>query len=432
MKLLSWLGFNPKTMSIRTELTAGLTTFLTMSYILAVNPDIMGSIGMDKGSVFTATALSGAVATLVMAFLAKVPFALAPGMGINAFFAFTLVQGMGYSWETALAAVFVEGLVFLILTIFNIREAIVNSIPETIRYAISGGIGLFIAFIGLKNCGIVVASPATFVTMGQWEPTSVLAFCGIILSAVLMKLHIKGAIFYSIIIITLLGIPFGVTTLPEHFMPFSAPASLEPTFMKFDFSNIFSWDMAIIIFSLIFMDLFDTLGTLVGASLKADMVDKDGKMPHLRPALLTDSIGTMFGAVLGVSTVTTYVESTTGIAVGGRSGLTSATTAVCFLFALFFSPLFLLIPSAATTSALVIVGVLMMDTVRRVDFSDITESLPAFITIAMMPLTYSISEGMVLGLLSYVFVKVFSGQFKAVSLTMYILAILFLLRYILT
>ncbi|MFA6832412.1 MAG: NCS2 family permease [Bacteroidaceae bacterium] len=432
MKILSWLGFNPKTMSVRTELTAGLTTFLTMSYILAVNPDIMGAIGMDKGSVFTATALSAAVATLVMAFLAKVPFALAPGMGINAFFAFTLVQGMGYSWETALAAVFIEGLVFLLLTIFNIREAIVDSIPETIRYAISGGIGLFIAFIGLKNCGLVVASPATFVTMGQWAPASVLAFCGIILTAVLMKLHFKGAIFYSIIIITLVGIPFGVTTLPDNFMPFSTPASMEPTFMKFDFSNIFSWDMVIIIFSLIFMDLFDTLGTLVGASLKANMVDKDGKMPHLRPALLTDSIGTMVGAVLGVSTVTTYVESTTGIAVGGRSGLTAATTAVCFLLALFFSPLFLLIPSAATTSALVIVGVLMMDTVRRIDFSDITESLPAFITIAMMPLTYSISEGMVLGLLSYVFVKVFSGQFKAVSLTMYILAILFLLRYILT
>ncbi len=430
MRILSMLGYNPKTMNVRTEMMAGLTTFLTMSYILAVNPDILSAAQMDKGAVFTATALASAVGTLIMAFLAKVPFALAPGMGINAFFAFTLVQSMGYTWEEALTAVFIEGIIFVLLTICNIREKIVNSVPETIRYAISGGIGLFITFIGLTKSGIIVSSQATYVSLGAWTPTTILAFAGIILSAVLMKMHIRGALFYTILIITVIGIPLGVTTMPDNFIPVAAPHSIAPTFLKFDFSNIFSFNMIVIIFTLVFMDLFDTLGTLIGAAGKLDAV-RDGKeAKYLKPALLSDSLATVAGAIFGTSTVTTFVESTTGIAEGGRSGLTSVVTALLFLVALFFSPVFLLIPSAATTCALVIVGVLMMESIIRIDFSDITESLPAFLTIVMMPLCYSIAEGIVMGMLSFVFLKMLTGQWRKVSITMYILAVLFILHYI--
>jgi len=385
---------------------------------------------MDKGAVFTATALASAVGTLIMAFLARVPFALAPGMGINAFFAFTLVQSMGYTWEEALTAVFVEGIIFVILTICNIREKIVNSVPETIRYAISGGIGLFITFIGLTKSGIIVSNESTYVSLGVWTPTTILSFAGIILSAVLMKMHIRGALFYTILIMTIIGIPLGVTTMPEHFIPISAPHSLAPTFMKFDFSNILSFNMVVIIFTLVFMDLFDTLGTLIGAAGKLDSVRDNSEAKYLKPALLSDSLATVAGAIFGTSTVTTFVESTTGIAEGGRSGLTSAVTAVLFLIALFFSPVFLLIPSAATTCALVIVGVLMMESIRKIDFSDITESLPAFLTIIMMPLCYSIAEGIVMGMLSFVLVKVLTGQWRKISVTMYILAVLFILHYV--
>lgn len=423
-------GFNPKTMTLRTEFIAGLTTFLTMSYILAVNPGLMETAGMDKAAAFTATAIASAFATILMAVLAKAPFALAPGMGINAFFAYSLVLGMGYTWEQALTAVLVEGVVFVALTVFNVREAIVNSIPETIRHAITAGIGLFIAFIGLKGAGMVVSHPATFVTLGEWNAASILAFVGIILGAVLMKLHIKGAIFYTIIAVTIIGIPLGVTHMPEGFNLVSMPHSIEPTFMKFDFSKLFTFDFAVVVFSLIFMDLFDTLGTLVGASTRAGMVEKDGRMPHLRPALMTDSIGTIFGAMLGTSTVTTYVESSTGIAAGGRSGMTALWTGVLFILALFFSPLFLMIPSAATTSALVIVGVLMLESGRKINYNDITESLPAFMTIIMMPLSYSIAEGIVLGMLTYVAVKMLTGRFRELSMTMYIIAFFFLLRYV--
>lgn len=429
--ILKALGFNPQTMKVRTELTAGLTTFLTMSYILAVNPDIMSAASMDKGAVFTATALSSAIATLIMAFLARVPFALAPGMGINAFFAFTVVQGMGYSWETALTAVFIEGLVFVLLTVFNIRQLVVHSIPQTIRLAITAGIGLFITFIGLTNCGIITSNPVTFIALGKVTPTTVLAFAGILLSGVLMAKKVKGALFYMILLATLVGIPMGITKIPEGFVPFSMPVSLAPTFLKFDFSQLGNFDMLIVIFSFIFMDLFDTLGTLVGTATKLDAVNKKGDIPYLKPALMADALGTTIGAMLGTSTVTTYMESTTGIAEGGRSGLTSVTTAFFFLLSLFFAPLFLLIPSAATTSALVIVGVLMLDAIRQIDYSDMTEALPAFVTIVMMPFAYSIAEGIVLGLLSYVVMKVLSGRYKQVSLTMYVLAVLFVLRYLL-
>ncbi len=424
------LGFDASKMNLKTEFIAGLTTFLTMSYILAVNPDILSQAGMDKGSLFTATALSSAVATLLLAFLAKLPFAQAPSMGINAFFAFTLVQGMGYSWETALAAVFVEGILFILLTYFNIREKIVDSIPLNLRYAISVGIGMFIAFIGLKNSGIIVENTATLVALGPFNHVSLLAIAGILISATLMWKRVKGALFYSIVICTAAGIPLGVTALPEGFSPVSMPQSMEPTFLKFDFSGLLSLDMVIIILVLVFMDIFNTMGTLVGAAAQAGMMDKKGKVPRMKQALMADAIGTAFGAACGTSTVTTYVESTAGIAEGGRSGVTALVTGLFFLMALFFSPVFLLVPTAATTGALVIVGVLMVQAVRSIDFSDLSEALPAFIIILTMVLTYSIAEGIALGLMSYTFIKVLTGQFKKVSLTLYILTALFILRYL--
>ena len=424
------LGFDKHTMTLRTEVIAGITTFLTMSYILAVNPDILGKTGMDKGAVFTATALASAIATLLLAYMAKLPFAQAPSMALNAFFAFTLVQGMGYSWETALAAMFVEGVIFILITFLNVREIILNSIPVNLRYAISAGIGMFIAFIGLKNAGIIEASPATFVKFGAFTPASILAMTGILLSGVLVVKKVKGALFYGILICTVIGIPLGVTQIPEGFLPVSMPHSLEPTFCKFDFSGFFTLDMAIIIFTLLFMNIFDTLGTLVGLASKTGIVDEKGNIPRVKEAMMSDAIGTTVGAMLGSSTITTYVESASGIAEGGRSGMTSFVTGVLFLVALFFAPVFLLIPSAATTGALVLVGVFMMDTIKKIDLEDISEALPAFITIIMMVLTYSIADGMILGLLCYVLIKLFTGKHKEVSVTMYILAALFILNYI--
>ena len=424
------LGFDKRTMTLRTEVIAGITTFLTMSYILAVNPDILAKTGMDKGAVFTATALASAIATLLLAYMAKLPFAQAPSMALNAFFAFTLVQGMGYSWETALAAMFVEGVIFILITFLNVREIILNSIPVNLRYAISAGIGMFIAFIGLKNAGIIEASPATFVKFGTFTPASVLAMIGILLSGVLVVKKVKGALFYGILICTVIGIPFGVTKIPEGFLPVSMPHSLEPTFCKFDFSGFFTLDMAIIIFTLLFMNIFDTLGTLVGLASKTGIVDKNGNIPRVKEAMMSDAIGTTVGAMLGSSTITTYVESASGIAEGGRSGMTSFVTGILFLIALFFAPVFLLIPSAATTGALVLVGVFMMDTIKKIDLEDISEALPAFVTIIMMVLTYSIADGMILGLLCYVLIKLLSGKYKEVSVTMYVLAALFILNYI--
>ncbi|WP_373816340.1 NCS2 family permease, partial [Porphyromonas loveana] len=343
------LGFNPSRHSVKTEFVAGLTTFLTMSYILAVNPDILSAAGMDKGAVFTATALSSAVATLLIAFMAKLPFAQAPSMGINAFFAFTLVQGMGYSWETALAAVFVEGIVFILLTAFNIREKIVDCIPYNLRYAISAGIGMFIAFIGLKNAGIIVAHPATLVALGPFTPLFLIAIIGIILSAVLVVRKVKGALFYSIAICTLIGVPLGVSNIPDSFSPVSMPQSLSPTFLKMDFAPLLSFDMAMTIFALVFMDIFNTIGTLIGAAAKTEMMDEKGNVKNIKQAMMADAIGTSLGAILGTSTVTTYVESGSGIAEGGRTGMTALVTGCFFLLALFFSPLFLLVPGAATT-----------------------------------------------------------------------------------
>ena len=391
-------------MNLRTEIIAGITTFLTMSYILAVNPAMLSTTGMDKGAIFTATALAAAIATLLLAWMAKLPFAQAPGMGLNAFFAFTLVQGMGYSWETALAAMFVEGLIFILITLLNVREIILNSIPVNLRHAISAGIGMFIAFIGLKNAGIIESNPSTFVALGHFTPISLLAIFGILLSAVLLIKKVKGALFYSILLCTIVGIPLGVTDIPENFIPVSMPHSIAPTFCKFDFEGFFTLDMAIIIFTLLFMNIFDTLGTLVGLATKTGIMDKNGHIPHVKEAMMSDAIGTTISSMLGSSTVTTYVESASGIAEGGRSGVTSLITGLLFILALFFAPAFLLIPGAATTGAFVLVGVFMMD---------------------------SIANGIILGLLCYVLLKLFCGKYKQITLTMYILAILFIIDLIL-
>nr|WP_314774334.1 NCS2 family permease [uncultured Porphyromonas sp.] len=424
------VGFDPTKYKLRTELMAGLTTFLTMSYILAVNPDILSSTGMDKGAVFTATALASAIGTLLIAFLAKLPFAQAPSMGINAFFAFTLVMGMGYSWQAALAAVFVEGIIFILLTVFNIREQIVRCIPKNLRFAISAGIGFFIAFIGLKNAGIIVASEETFVTLGAFTPVATLAVIGIILSAVLMVLRVRGALFYSIILCTLIGIPMGVTQIPEGFVPVSLPKSIAPTFLQFDFAALLNLDMALTIFALVFMDIFNTVGTLIGAAAKTEMMDDEGNVRHIKEAMLADAVATSVGAVCGTSTVTTFVESSAGIAEGGRTGMTALATAGLFVVSLFLAPLFLLIPSAATTGALVLVGVLMLSSIQDIDLMDISEAMPSFITVLTMVLTYNIAEGMSLGLISYTLVKLLSGQWRQVSLTLYIVSTLLVLRYI--
>lgn len=418
-------------MNLRTEIIAGITTFLTMSYILAVNPAMLSTTGMDKGAIFTATALAAAIATLLLAWMAKLPFAQAPGMGLNAFFAFTLVQGMGYSWETALAAMFVEGLIFILITLLNVREIILNSIPVNLRHAISAGIGMFIAFIGLKNAGIIESNPSTFVALGHFTPISLLAIFGILLSAVLLIKKVKGALFYSILLCTIVGIPLGVTDIPENFIPVSMPHSIAPTFCKFDFEGFFTLDMAIIIFTLLFMNIFDTLGTLVGLATKTGIMDKNGHIPHVKEAMMSDAIGTTISSMLGSSTVTTYVESASGIAEGGRSGVTSLITGLLFILALFFAPAFLLIPGAATTGAFVLVGVFMMDSIGKINLSDISEALPAFVTIIMMVLTYSIANAIILGLLCYVLLKLFCGKYKQITLTMYILAILFIIDLIL-
>lgn len=433
IKFLTLLGYDPAKHSVKVEMLAGLTTFLTMSYILAVNPLILCETGMDKGAVFSATVIAAAIATLVMAFYAKMPFALASGMGINAFFAYTLVLVMGYTWQQALAAVLVEGVVFIVLTLFRVREAIVKAIPINLRYSISVGIGLFIAYIGLKNGGIIMASESTMTALAPWSATTLIAVGGIILGAVLLALKVRGALFYTILIMTIVGIPFGVTQLPENFSLISMPHSLEPIAFHIDFSRFTGLDVnyIIVVLTLLFMDLFDTLGTLIGAATGAGMADPvTGHIHNLNKALMADAVGTTIGALCGTSTVTTYVESTTGILEGGRTGLTSFTVGMLFLVSLFFSPIFLMIPSAATTSALFLVGVMMLRSIVHIDFIDFTEAMPSLVTILMMPFTASISEGIVMGLLSYVFLKVCTGRHKELSVVMYILAVLFVLKYL--
>ncbi len=412
----------------RTEVIAGITTFLTMAYILAVNPSILSATGMDANALFTSTAIAAIVGTLIMALWAKLPFALAPGMGLNAFFAFSVVVGMGYSWQFALTAVLIEGIIFILLTLFNVREAIVDSIPKSVKTAISAGIGLFIAFIGLQNAGVVVKNDATLVHLGDITTGSaLLAMIGLVVTSVLIVKKIKGDLLIGIVLTALIGIPMGITQINGIV---STPPSIAPIFFQFEFANILSFDMLIVVFTFLFVDIFDTLGTLVGVSTKANMLDKNGNVPNIKKAFMADALGTTFGAMLGTSTVTTYVESAAGVSEGGRTGMTSLITAICFAVALFFAPVFLAIPGAATAPALILVGLFMIAPIKELDFNDYSESIPAFICILAMPLTYSIAEGITLGVLSYVFINALAGKFKKLSIGMYILAILFILKYI--
>ena len=417
--------------NVRREIVAGLTTFLAMAYILAVNPRMLANAGMDASGVFTATALAACIATLVMAFTANLPIALAPGMGLNAFFAFTVVLGMGISWKIALTAVFLEGVLFIILSLFNVREAIIKAIPSNLKKAVAAGIGLFICFIGFQNAGIIVNNDATLVGLGNLtQGSAAVAMIGLALTAVLYALKIPGSILIGILVTTLIGIPFGVTAVPANWTPVSMPAA--PLLFQFDFSRIFTLDFFAVFFTFLFVDIFDTVGTLVGVSSEAHIMDANGNVPRVKQALLSDAIGTVAGACLGTSTVTSYVESTAGVAAGGRTGMTALTTGVLFLLALFLSPLFLLVPGAATAPALIIVGFLMLKAVTGINFNDVTEGLSAFITIVMMPFAYSIAEGIVWGIITYVFMKAATGKAKSIPVVTWILFVIFILRLILT
>ncbi len=441
---------------VKTEVMAGITTFMTMAYILAVNPNILSASGMDRGSVFTATALSAFIATCLMALLSNYPFVLAPGMGLNAYFTYTVVLGMGYTWQQALAAVFAEGIIFILLSLTNVREAIFNSIPMNLKHAVSVGIGLFIAFIGLQNAKIVVGNDSTLVSIFSFKSsvaegtfssqgiTVLLALIGVLVTAILLAKNVKGGILWGILITWILGILCQLThlyvpnadlgyysLLPDFSNGISVP-SMAPTFMKMDFSIVFSLDFVVIMFAFLFVDMFDTLGTLIGVASKADMLDKDGKLPKIKGALLSDAVGTTVGAVCGTSTVTTFVESASGVAEGGRTGLTSIVAGILFALSLLLSPIFLAIPSFATAPALIVVGYLMLTSVTKIDFSDMTEAIPCFIAIIAMPFMYSISEGISMGVISYVVINLITGKAKEkkISVLMYVLAILFVLKYI--
>ena len=427
--LTKLFGFDPKNTTVRTEIIAGLTTFLTMAYILAVNPAILGDVGMDKGALFTTTALISAIATLLMAVVAKLPFALAPGMGLNAFFAYTICLAMGYSWQFALTAVFLEGVIFILLTVTNLREMIVYCLSDSIKNAISVGIGMFIAYIGLQNAGIIVGNNATQVTLGDiGAATPILAIAGTIITAVLLVKNVKGALLIGILLVTIIGIPCGITTMQGVI---STPPSIEPIFCKIEWSNIFTTDMLLVVCTLLFLDLFDTMGTLIGVCNKANIYTPDGKIPRLKQAFLVDALATTLGAVMGTSTVTTFAESATGVSEGGRSGLTAFVTAMCFLVALVFAPLFLSIPSAATAPVLILVGVMMMGSVTKIDFTNFADAVPAFVCIIFMPLSYSISNGILFGHLAFVAINLCSGNHKRVTTGMIVLAIIFLLRFLL-
>lgn len=422
-------GFDPAKTTIRTEILAGVTTFLTMSYILAVNPGMFSQLdGMSAGAVFTSTALAAIVGCLVMAVWAKLPFGLAPGMGLNAFFVYTVCMGMGYSWQFALTAVLIEGLIFIVLTLTNLREAIVNAIPTSLKNAIGAGIGLFIAFIGLQNAGVIANNDATLVSLGDiTSGSALLALIGLVITGVMVVKNVRGALLIGILLTTLIGIPMGITNFGGVV---SAPHSISDIFCKFEWENVWSLDMLVVVFTFLFIDMFDTIGTLVGVCTKANMITPDGKIPRVKEAFMADAVATTVGACLGTSTTTTYVESASGVAQGGRTGLTAFVVACCFAVALFFSPLFLSIPSAATAAVLIIVGLFMLEPVKNIPLTDYAEAIPAFICIVMMPLAYSISDGILLGMISYVVLNVLCGNFKRITPTMYVLAILFVLKYI--
>ncbi len=422
-------GFDPAKNSIRTEVLAGITTFLTMSYILAVNPAMFSLLdGMNAGSVFTATALAAVIGSLVMALYAKMPFGLAPGMGLNAFFVYTVCLGMGYSWQFALTAVFIEGIMFILLTITNLREAIVNAIPTSLKNAIGAGIGLFIAFIGLQNAGIIANSDATLVTLGDvTSGAPLLAVIGLAITGVLVVKNVPGALLIGILVTTVIGIPMGLTNFTGVV---SMPHSASDIFCKFEWSQVWSLDMLVVVFTFIFIDMFDTIGTLVGVCTKANMLTPDGKIPRAKQAFMADAIATTAGACLGTSTTTTYVESAAGVAQGGRTGLTAFVIACCFAVALFFSPLFLSIPSAATAAVLIIVGLFMLEPIKNIPLNDYAEAIPAFVCLILMPLAYSISDGILIGMIFYVLFNLMCGNFKRITPTMYILALMFILKYI--
>ncbi|MBO7640978.1 MAG: NCS2 family permease [Bacteroidales bacterium] len=424
-------GFDPSKHNVRTEIIAGLTTFLTMAYILAVNPSIFSALesqGMPTAAVFTATALAALVGTFVMALYAKKPFGLAPGMGLNAFFVFTVCLGMGLSWQFALTAVFLEGLIFILLTVTNIRTLIVDAIPVGMKNAIGVGIGLYIAFIGLRNVGLIVNNESTSVALGDLgSPEVILAIIGFFITSALVVLKVRGSLLIGILVTSLIGIPMGITKFTGVV---SAPPSIEPIFCQFEWSQILSWKMLGVVITFLFIDMFDTIGTVVGVSVKSGMVDKDGKVEGIGKMLMADSVATIAGACFGTSTTTTYIESAAGVAEGGRTGLTSFTVAILFVLALFFSPIFLAIPSAATGPVLVIVGVMMMSPVVNIDWEDYSEAIPALITMLLMPLAYSISEGILLGIISYVVINLVGGKVKKLNPTICVLAVLFICKYI--
>lgn len=421
-------GFDPAKTTIRTEILAGITTFLTMSYILAINPAMFSELDMPAGAVFTSTALAAIIGTFVMAVWAKLPFGLAPGIGLNAFFVYTVCMGMGYTWQFALTAVLIEGIIFILMTVTNLREAIVNAIPLSMRNAIGAGIGLFIAFIGLQNAGVIVDNGSTLVELGDiTSGSALLALIGLLITGFLYIKNVRGAMLIGILVTTLIGIPMGVT---EFKGVLSSPAPIGDIFCKFEWEHVFTLDMVVVVFTFLFIDMFDTVGTLVGVCTKAGLVNEDGTVKKIKEAFMADAIATTAGAFLGTSTTTTYVESASGVAQGGRTGLTAFTIACCFAIALFFSPLFLSIPAAAIAPVLIMVGLMMLEPITRIPFNDFTESLPAFICIIMMPLSYSISNGILIGMIAYVLINLICGKFRKLTPTMYILAALFILKYI--
>ena len=420
-------GLNPNETTPRTEIMAGITTFLTMSYILAVNPSIFSGL-MPEGAVFTATALAAIVGCVVMALWAKLPYGLAPGMGLNAFFVYTICGIMGYTWQFALTAVLIEGLIFIVLTITNVREAIVNAIPLNLRYAIGCGIGLFIAFIGLQNSGLVVMQESTLVTLGDvTSGSALLALIGLAITGVLYIMKVRGAMLIGILATTLIGIPMDVT--PEITGIVDTPDSIAPIFCQFEWDKVFTLDMLVVVFTLLFIDMFDTIGTLVGVSTKAGIVDEKGRIKNIKEAFMADAIATTAGACLGTSTTTTYVESAAGVAVGGRSGLTAFTVGICFVVAMFFSPLFLSIPAAATAPVLILVGLMMLEPITKIEFKDFSEAIPAFVCLIAMPMTYSISNGILLGIIAYAVINIICGKFRKLTATMCILAVLFVMKF---
>ncbi len=431
-------GFDSAKHSVRTEILAGLTTFLTMAYILAVNPGIFSALpGMPGGSVFTATALAAIVGTLVMALYAKKPFALAPGMGLNAFFVFSVCLGMGHSWQFALTAVLIEGIIFLVLTVTKVRTWLINAIPGTLKKAIGAGIGLFIAFIGLQSAGIIVNNDATLVSLGHvTEGKALVGVIGLFITAGLVMAKVRGGILWGILLTAVIGIFIkdpatgaAITTLPTKV--FSLPDSIAPIFCQFEWKEILSWNMLAVVFTFLFIDMFDTMGTIIGVHQGAGLINKGNEeIPGVEKMFLADSIATICGACLGTSTTTTYVESASGVGEGGRTGLTAFSTAMFFALALFLSPIFLAIPGAATAPALIIVGVMMMPSIKTIHWEDYCKAIPAFITIIMMPLAYSISDGILLGVISYVICHAVAGKFKEISVTMWVLAALFIAKYI--